>query len=318
MDPAETTAAPRTASPHPTSPHAVPPRGTPLPSRASSLATYGAFAACVLVWGSTFLAISIGNDSVPPVWAATIRLALAALVLFAIMALTGQRMPRGAELRTALIYGMLVLGVNFALLYWGEQRVPSGITAVIYATLPLSTVVFARALKLEPLNRGKLAGGLVALAGVAAIFSGELGAQVPLSSLFAILTGATLASLGNAVLKRGPRPPAIAANAVGSVVGAVVCGIWSTAAGETHAIPHTAGEWIPILYLTLAGSVVAFVLYAWLIEHWSATRASFITVLVPLVALLLGAAVRGERLGPLSAVGGVLVLVGVMLGFRGK
>ena len=318
MDPAESAAAPpRTTSPHTTSPHAIPPRMTP-PRSVSPLATYGAFAGCVLIWGSTFLAISIGNDTVPPVWAATIRLTLAAIVLFLIMALTGQRMPRGAELRTSLIYGLLVLGFNFALLYWGEKRVSSGITAVIYATLPLSTVLFARVLGLEPLNRWKLAGGLVALAGVAAIFSGELSAQVPLGSLFGILTGATLASLGSALLKRGPRPPAIAANAVGSVVGAVVCWIWSTAAGESHAIPHTAPEWIPILYLTVAGSVVAFVLYAWLIEHWSATRASFTSVLVPLVALLLGAAIRNERLGPLSAVGGVLVLVGVMLGFRGK
>jgi drug/metabolite transporter (DMT)-like permease len=301
----------------PSPPRATPPRAMP-PHTASPLATYGAFVACVLIWGSTFLAISIGNDTVPPVWAATIRLALAAIILFAIMALTGQGMPRGAELRTALIYGFLVLGINFALLYWGEKRVPSGITAVIYATMPLSTVVFARILKLEPLNRWKLAGGLVALAGVAAIFSGELSARVPLVSLFAILTGATLASLGSALLKRGPRPPAIAANAVGSVMGAAVCWIWSLAAGEAQAIPRTTGEWFPILYLTILGSVGAFVIYAWLIEHWSATRASFTSVLVPLVALVLGAAIRHERLGPVSALGGILVLVGVMLGFRSK
>ncbi|HLQ66640.1 MAG TPA: DMT family transporter, partial [Candidatus Limnocylindrales bacterium] len=94
-------------------------------------ATYAAFVGMCLIWGSTFLAIRIGNESVAPVWAAFLRLAIAT-ILFAIVArATGARMPKGPALHAALGYGLLNYGLNFVLLYWGEVRVPSGTTAVI-------------------------------------------------------------------------------------------------------------------------------------------------------------------------------------------
>jgi drug/metabolite transporter (DMT)-like permease len=280
-------------------------------------ALYGAFAACIVIWGSTFLAIRIGNDTVPPLWAATLRLALASGILIAVARATGQPLPRGAALQAAAWYGFLVFGVNFALLYWGEMTVPSGTTAVLYATIPLSTALFARIFGLERLSALKTGGAVIAMAGVAAIFSGELGTRVPAVPLLAISAGTLCASLGGVLLKRGPRQSALASNAVGAGVGAVICYFLSTLVREPHVIPRSTGEWFPILYLTIAGSVGAFVLYAWLLKHWSATRASTISVIVPIVALLLGALVRHERLTGAGLLGTFLVLAGVILAFRG-
>ncbi len=277
-----------------------------------------AFASSSLIWGSTFLAISVGNDAVPAIWAATLRLGLAALILGAILAATGQRLPRGAALTAAAGYGFLVLGLNFALLYWGEKTVPSGITAVVYATIPLTTALFARAIGIEQLNTRKLGGAVVALAGVAMIFSSELGTHADALPLIAILIGAVLAALGGVVLKRGPKQSAIGANAVGSAVGCLVCFALSFAAGEPHELPRTTSAFLPILYLTLAGSVGAFVLYAWLIKHWSATRASLSAVVVPVIAVALGALVRNEPLTLTSLFGSSLVLSGVVISFQSK
>ena len=276
-----------------------------------------AFAGCTAIWGSTFLVIRIGNDAVPALWAATLRLALASLILSAVLRATGQPFPRRAALAAALWYGFLVLGVNFSLLYWGEMTAPSGLTAVFYATIPLSTSLFARAVGLERLDAWKLGGALIALAGVAAIFSGETGARVPALPLVAIFSGATIASLGGVLLKRGGRQPAVGANAVGAGVGAIVCFGLSAAAGEPHALPRAASAWWPILYLTLAGSVGAFVLYAWMLKHWSATRASLTSVIVPVIAVALGALVKDERLTRWTILGAALVIAGVVVAFQG-
>jgi drug/metabolite transporter (DMT)-like permease len=282
----------------------------------TSVARYAAFTACTAIWGSTFLVIRIGNESVPPLWAAALRLALATVILGLIARATGQRLPRGAAFRAAFWYGFLVFGVNFPLLYWGEKTVPSGITAILYATIPLSTALFARALDLERLDALKLGGALIALAGTGAIFYGELESPIGAIPLIAIVVGTLSASLGGVLLKRGPTQSAVVSNAVGAAVGAIVCFALSLLFREPHSIPRTTDEWFPVLYLTLAGSVGAFVLYAWLLKHWSATRASYISVIVPIVAVALGALVRDEHLTRSSFIGSALIMAGVISAFQ--
>jgi len=100
---------------------------------------YAAFVGMCLIWGTTFLAIRIGSEAVPPLWGATLRLIVAAILNVSVALLTRARWPRGVALRAIATFGFLNLGVNFALLYWGELRVPSGIAAIFYATVPLTT-----------------------------------------------------------------------------------------------------------------------------------------------------------------------------------
>ncbi len=288
------------------------------PPPAPRASAWTAFGVCSLIWGSTFLFISIGNDAVPPVWAATLRLGLAAPLLSAIALAMRHPFPRGAALRAAAWYGFWQFGVSFPLLYWGQTRFPSGLTAVLYATIPLTTAFLARAFGLERLETAKLAGAAVALAGVALIFSGQLGADIPVASLLALVLAATSAALSGVLFKRGPRQSPLWANAAGAMVGFVMCLVVSLALGESHRLPVTAAGWGPILYLTLAGSIGAFVLFAWLVSHWPVTRVSFIGVVTPVVALALGAVVRHERLTPASLAGSALVLGGVVLGLRGS
>ncbi len=289
---------------------------TSAPATASEARPWGAFAACAAIWGSTFLVISIGNDALAPVWAATLRLALAAILLAAWTRARGRALPRGPALRAALGFGVLQFGVNLPLLYWGERLVPSGLSAVVYATIPLSSALLTRAFGLERLTPAKITGALVALGGVAVLFSSTLQAHATPLGLGAILVGATAASLGTVLLKRGPRQDPFGANAVGCAIGAVISGALSVALGEDHALPATVAAAWPVLYLTIGGSLGAYVLMSWLVNHWPVTRTAYVTVIVPVIALALGAVVRNERLTAASLGGAALVLAGLLVGMR--
>ncbi len=272
-----------------------------------------AFLACSVIWGSTFLAIRLGNDALPPLWAACLRLGVASVLLTVITRLRGRALPTGAALRAAVAFGGLNFGLSFCLLYWGELYVPSGVTAVMYSTVPLSTAMTMQAMGLERATRvGLLAAG-VAIVGVVTLFSSELRQSVPTLPLFGVLAAATLAMLSGVALKRGPRQDPLGANAVGAMVGFVVCLAASVLRREPHPLPTTAGALLPLAYLIGAGSIGAFVLFAWLVHQWPLTRVSFIAVVVPVIATALGAWVRHEPVTALSALGSGLVLLGVLL-----
>ncbi|MDQ6857811.1 MAG: EamA family transporter [Chloroflexota bacterium] len=274
------------------------------------------FVACALIWGSTFLAIRFGNEATPPVWAATIRLVIASVLLFGIAAAFRMPLPRGQALRGAALWGVFNLGVNLSLLYIGETTVPSGIAAVLFATAPLSTALLAALFGVEPLVARKLIAAVIAIAGVAVIFAGELGMAVPFGGLLTVFGAATAAALANVLLKRAPKQQVIPLNAIGTAAGAAVCLVISLALGESHAIPQTAAAWIPILYLTLAGSLGAFVLFSWLVTHWSVSNASLLGVTVPIIAVILGGLVKGEQPAALTYVGAAIVISAILIALR--
>ncbi len=279
---------------------------------------YAAFVACCLIWGSTFLAIRVGNESVPPEWAATLRLALAAPLLALIVIVRRDRWPRGAALQGAVLFGVFNFGVNLGLLYWGERVVPSGIAAVLYATVPLSTSLLAAAIGVERLVARKLVAAVVAILGVATIFAGEMRLDVPFEGLVAVFLAATAASLSSVLLKRAPAQPSVfATNAVGAAAGAVITLAASFVLGEDHALPSTVAGWWPVIYLVLAGSLGAYVIWTWLVGHWSVTSASYVGVVVPVIAVFLGALVLHETRSPETYLGAAIVIVAVITALRG-
>jgi drug/metabolite transporter (DMT)-like permease len=295
----------------------VMPVEAPIPAESrGDLRPWLAFSACSAIWGSTFLVISIGNDALAPVWAATLRLVLATVLLGAWSLARGEALPTGAALRAALAYGVLQFGVNFPLLYWGEKTVPSGLAAVMYATLPMTSAILTRALGMERLTVPKLAGAITAFGGVVVLFSPSFSGQISAAGLFAIFTAATMSVGGNVVLKRGPRQNPIGANAVGCAIGAVISGAASFAMREPHLLPITLATLGPLLYLTIAGSMGAFVLMSWLVNHWTLTRVSYISVLVPVIAMALGSLLHHEPITLTILAGTALVLAGVLIGMR--
>lgn len=290
------------------------------PSHAQEIrgpAQYTAFVGMCLIWGTTFLAIRIGSEAIRPLWGATIRLVLAAFLNAIVALLTRAAWPRGSALRGIAVFGFLNLGVNFALLYWGELTVPSGIAAVLYATIPLTTGVFAWMLGVHALERTQMVAAAVGLVGVAVIFSGELRWGAPAVALLAVFTGATLASFAGVILKKVPPHSSFVVNAIGAAIGACVCFAGSLLLGESRAFPHTVAAWGPILYLTIAGNLGAYVLYTWLLTKWKVTTVSVGALIIPVLAVIVGAIVRRESPTPDTYLGAALVLLGVSVSLFG-
>lgn len=284
----------------------------------ASLGPWLAFAGATAIWGSTFLAISMGNDALAPVWAATLRLALASVALTLWALIARHPMPSGAALRAAVYYGVIAFGFNFPLLYWGEMHVPSGLAAVMYATTPLSSALLARALGMERLTRGKLLGAIVALAGVATLFSGSLSGAISPVGMVSVFVAACCGASGATLLKRGGRQSAIVANAIACAIGAPITLALSFLLHESHAVPFTLAALGPLIYLTVAGSMGAFVLFSWLVQRWPVSRSAYVSVVIPMIALSLGAALRHERLTLTTLGGSALVITGLVVGMRGS
>lgn len=279
-------------------------------------ALFAAFLGCAMIWGSTFLVISIGNDAMPPLWAAAVRLAIAAPLLMLLALVTRNPLPRGRALSAAVQFGLVNFGLQFALLYTAEKRVPSGLAAVFYATVPLTSTFLTRLFGLERITRIKVAAAAVALVGVAVIFSEQMRVSVPAWPLIELFLAATCGGLSAVLLKRGPRQNPVGANAAAAIAGGLFCLVASLVLREPHPLPRTAAAFLPILYLATMGSIVAFVLFAWLVNHWDVTRISFVSVIVPVVAVILGTIFRHERYTVVTLVGSLLVLAGVLIRIR--
>ncbi len=282
-------------------------------------AQYAAFAGMCLIWGTTFLGIRIGNEALPPLWAGTMRLVLSAVLNGLVALLTRATWPRGSALRGIAAFGLLNLGINFGLLYWGEQRVPSGIAAVFYATVPLTTGVFAWMLGVQRMERRHMIAATIGLLGVVLIFSGEFRLGAPLLALLATFCAPLVASLAGVILKRVPPHSTFVVNSIGSAIGACVCFLASVALGESHSLPHGVAGWGPILYLTLAGSLGAYVLYGWLMTQWKVTSLSLGALIIPVLAVIVGSIVRQETPALETYFGAAMVLGGVSIAlFRAR
>lgn len=270
-----------------------------------------------LIWGSTWLVIKVGYGGLGPFNVAALRFFLAAAVLAALVPLLRARWPAGrTEWALVLWVGLGLFAADYGLIYWAEQFLESGLTAILFATLPLVTIVTAHAyLPGDRITSRKLAGTLLAFFGVAALFADHVRLDPSKAGpMTAVVVAAVFAAGTGVASKRhgGALHPA-ALNAPAMFVGAAALLAASLIAGDGFAIPRDAPTWGAIVYLAIAGSVVTFLIYFSLLKTWSVTSLSFISVFTPAVALLLGVVFLDERLTTLTAVGAVLILAGVAL-----
>jgi drug/metabolite transporter (DMT)-like permease len=267
------------------------------------------------IWGSTWLVIKVGYGGLGPFNVAALRFFLAAALFAPLVPILGARWPRGRDEWTLVgIEGVILFGADYGLIYWAEQFLDSGLTAILFATLPLITVALAHVyLPGEPLTARKLAGTLLAFVGVAVLFGDELRIDPGKAGPMAAVVGAALAAAvaGIAAKRYGQALHPAALNAPAMIVGAVALTAASVATGDGFAIPRDGSTWAAIGYLAVAGSVVTFLIYFTLLKTWSVTSLSFISVFTPAVALLLGVALLGERLTALDVTGASLILAGV-------
>lgn len=270
------------------------------------------FALCVLVGGSNFVAVRFSNRELPPFFGAGIRFVGASLLLLVLARAMRLTLPRGRALGAALAFGTLNFGVTYALLYWALQTAPAALAATFVALAPLLTFLGAVALGDERFRWGGITGGAIALAGVAIIFVDQLRA-VPVEVIAALALQAVGVAAGTIWVKRLPRAHPVATNGVAMIPGAALLLALSAIAREPAAMPARAETWIALGYL-IASSIVLFVGLFYVIRRWTASAASYGTVLFPVVALAVGAALAGESVTGSFIAGTALVILGVYIG----
>jgi len=280
-----------------------------------------AFAIIYFVWGSTFLAIRVGVREVPPFLLAAMRFLAAGLVLYGWMIARGERSPGARQWMSAFLIAFLIFVLDYGLLFWAEQRVPSGIAAVMMATIPafmaLSEIIFLRTQRLTVRLTLAL---LIGLGGVAVLVSRSLnlgGAPIDTSGGVALIVAAMSWSIASALTRKLPLPPS---KALSSGTQMLAGGVWlaftSAALGEFQSFhPWTVSReaWLALLYLIVPGSIVGFTAYTWLIQHESPTKVGTYAYVNPVVAVLVGYFLGGETLGPRTILGALLVLVSVVV-----
>ncbi|MCA1645868.1 MAG: DMT family transporter [Chloroflexi bacterium] len=223
-------------------------------------------------------------------------------------------LPRGRALVGALLFGALAFGASYALAYWALLRATAGLAQVVMALVPLLTFLFALAHGLEPFRWRALLGAVVAAGGIAVIFGDQVGADVPLPSLLAIVAAAACAAEAGVVVKRFPQVHPVAMNAVAMTTGAGLLLGLSLAAGEARALPSGGPTWAALGYLVVVGSVALFALYLYILRDWTASATAYQFLLFPLVTIAVSGWLMGESVGPAVLVGGALVLAGVYVG----
>jgi drug/metabolite transporter (DMT)-like permease len=280
-----------------------------------------AFAIIYLLWGSTFLAIRIGVREVPPLLLAGMRFFAAGIILYAWMRATGTASPTRREWASATLLAALIFLVDYGLVFWAEQRVPSGITAVMLATIPVFTalaeILILRTQRLTPRLGIAL---VVGLAGVAVLVSRSASfgdAPIERSGALALVIGAISWSLASVLSRKLSSPQSkVMSSAAQMLIGGILLLLAAAIFGEFqgfHPREVSNGAWLALLYLIIAGSIVAFTAYVWLIHHESPTKVGTYAYVNPVVAVLLGYFVAGEPLGARTILGTFLVLVSVVV-----
>jgi drug/metabolite transporter (DMT)-like permease len=279
-----------------------------------------AFAILYFVWGSTFLAIRIGVREVPPFLLAAMRFLAAGLVLYGWMIARGERSPSRRQWMSAFLLALLIFVLDYGLLFWAEQRVPSGVAAVMMATIPvfmaMSEIIFLRTQRLTVRLAAAL---LIGIGGVAVLMSHSLdlgAAPIDSAGAVALIVAAMSWSVSSALTRKLPLPPSkVMSSGAQMLAGGVLLTLAAAALGEFHVFhPWTVsrGAWLSLLFLIVAGSIIAFTAYVWLIHHESPTKVGTCAYVNPVVAVLLGYFLGGEALGLRTILGTLLVLISVV------
>ncbi len=281
-------------------------------SRSTALALY---ALLVLIWSSTWVAIKIGLEDAPALLGAGIRFAAAGLLLLGFAA--ARRRSLKTDRLLALVLGLLPFAFCYGLVYWGEQYIPSGLTAVLFGVMPLYTAVLAALLlQDEPLTKRLLAGVALALAGLALAFveSLKLGSEDRAAlGAIAVVLSPLGAAFGNVALKRrGAALDAIVLNGWGMLIGGALLLSVSGASEDWGEAVWSAKALGSILYLAVVGSAVAFVTLTILLRAMSAQASSFIALMIPFGALIFGAVLYSEPITGRAVAGAALVVAGLL------
>jgi drug/metabolite transporter (DMT)-like permease len=272
-----------------------------------------------LIWGSTWLFIKVGLEDLPPISFAGFRFLIAVVALIIIVRIRKLQLPSTrSEWLLLAGTGILTFGLNYGLLFWGEQRVSSGLAAVLHTIIPVFGLALAHYyLPNERMTWSKVSGVLLGIAGVVVIFSDQLHSKGSSSFVgsVALVVGAFCMAYANVMVKaKGHHmdPAVIAAGQMLCGLIPLLCCGWIFE-GNPLTFHWTTQAVLCIAYLGLVGSCCAFLLYYWLLKHLAVTKSMLISLVAPVIAVLLGSWWLKEQVTWQIVVGALCIMLGITL-----
>lgn len=270
-----------------------------------------------LIWGSTWLFIKLGLEDLPPFTFAGIRFVIAVAILATIIAIRRLSLPvTGRDWLLLLVSGVLAFCVNYGLLFWGEQYISSGLAAVLQSTIPAFGLVIAHFyLPGERMTPAKILGIILGVVGVAVVFSNQLdvAGTKALAGCAALIVSSAAAAYSNVLVKAYGKhlDPAVLAGGqmFFGMIPLLVIGL--TFEGSPLRFRWTPMAVFALFYLAIVGSVVAFLLYYWLVQNMDVTNTMLIALVTPVIAVTLGVIVLDEELHWRTLLGALMIISGI-------
>ena len=282
-----------------------------------SLKVFSGYVLICLIWGSTWMAIRVGLDSLTPIFSAGLRFSSAAIFVFLMMKFRKITLQKDSHsLKLYLILGVFSFIIPYGLVYWGEQFIPSGLTSIIFAVMPFFVILFSKIFIPESaVARDQIFGSVIGFGGIVIIFSENLIMDVSgyLLGMLAVLLSALIQGwIAVHLKKHGGQLNPLAMN----FVPLVIAGISMTVFGLVF---EDRAKWIfnadaigSILYLGFFGTSIAFTTYYWLLKKINVVLLSLSTLITPIIAVLIGWLILDEKLSLRELFGSVLVLIGIL------
>lgn len=272
-----------------------------------------------LIWGTTWFFIKIGLDDLPPISFAGIRFTLSLIILFALIKIYKIPLPKTKdEWRILLITGVLQFSINYSLVFWSEKYISSGLAAVLQAMIPAFGLLTAWIhLPDEKINLRKILAIALGIAGVGVIFIEQL--QISDAWAFLACSGIVFGALAAAEASVLTKKTGGKIHPLSFLFGQMLCGILPVLLfgyfkeGSPLDFHWTARAVFAVVYLAIAGTIIAFWLYYWLLNRVESSKAMTISLVTPLVAVIVGNLVLGEQLPLQTFFGGLMILGGVGL-----
>lgn len=275
------------------------------------------FVVISLIWGSTWLAIKLGLESIPPFYGIAFRFSLAVLILYVMMKLRSEVFPLDtAALKLYAVLGLCSFSIPFGFVYWGQQYISSGLASILFGVYPFVVAIFSHiTLQNEKINIYKFSGIMLGFVGVAIIFWEDIHiGEVATTGMFAILAATVLQGFSLVVIKKhGKQISSFALNLGGMLVGVPVMYLMALLAEDFSAVRFDAIGIGTIVYLGTLGTVVTFVVYFWLLKRVEAVYMSLVSFVTPIIAVILGALLLDEKFSPRVFAGAAFVLLGILM-----
>ncbi len=277
---------------------------------------------CIL-WGSTWLVIKIGLQSMTPLFSSGVRFIFASMFVFAVMRFRGLKIQRDSEsIRLYLLIGLLSFVFPFALVYWGQQYVASGLGSILFAIFPFFVLIFSWILiPAEKVGPYKLLGIIVGFSGIVIIFSENI--KIDLSSDFygmvAIICSAVLQGLAAVLVKKyGRHLNPLSMNLVPLMIAGSILTLGSFVFEDTSRISINTEAVFSVLYLAFFGTLMTFTTYYWLMQRINVVLLSLSAFITPIIAVIFGFIFLNEILTTRDYIGSSLVLIGILFAnFKG-